>query len=44
LIAILPQDGNANTTAAKKEACYYSDDESRVALFGLIHAGGHLII
>ena len=44
LIAILPQGGNANAAAANKEYRYGRDDERRVALLGLVYAGGHLII
>jgi hypothetical protein len=44
LIAILPQGSHTNAAAAKEEDRYYSDDEGGVALLGLVHAGGHLII
>jgi hypothetical protein len=44
LITILPQEGSANAATAKHEDCYDRDDERGVALLGLIHGGGHLII
>jgi hypothetical protein len=43
-ITILPQGASTDTAAAEQDNCNSRDEERVIALFGLVHSGGHLVI